>query len=109
MNYKKRGLSLYEIEEYLKDAGAEKISEDAVFTFEKEIEKMADELMGFASIFANYAGRKSLIKGSDIVFAIGNINSENIIYLPETSNKIKRVHKKKLAKRRISKAKIQIK
>jgi len=109
LNYKKRGFSLYEIEEYLKGAGAEKINEDAVFTFEKEIEKMTDELMGFASMFANYAGRKSLIKGSDIAFAIGNINSKSIIYLPETSHKIRKVHKRKLAKHRISKVKIQIK
>ena len=66
---KQRGFSPYDIEQFLKEAGAEKINENAVFEFEKELEGMLDELVEQAKIYANYAGRKKLIRGSDIDLA----------------------------------------
>ncbi|EET90429.1 MAG: hypothetical protein LVQ97_03170 [Candidatus Micrarchaeales archaeon] len=66
---KQRGFSPYDIEQFLKEAGAEKINENAVFEFEKELECMLDELVEQAKIYANYAGRKKLIRGSDIDLA----------------------------------------
>ncbi|MCL4383076.1 MAG: NFYB/HAP3 family transcription factor subunit [Candidatus Marsarchaeota archaeon] len=63
---KKNKLSFYDIEQFLRDAGAEKINEGAVDVFEKELEETVDELIKKAKIYANYAGRKKLIKDSDI-------------------------------------------
>ena len=61
-----REFSLYDIEQYLRDAGAEKVHERAVISLEKELEDTVKELLAEASVYANYAGRKRLIKRSDI-------------------------------------------
>ena len=63
---KQRGFSLYDIEDYLKEAGAEKIKEGAILTFEQELEDTVKNLVGEAKLYADYAGRKSLITHSDI-------------------------------------------
>jgi histone H3/H4 len=67
---KRRCFSLYDIEEYLKENGAEKVSEKAVLGFESELEETVRELLGNAQFYANYAGRKRLITNSDIVMAL---------------------------------------
>ena len=61
-----REFSLYDIEQFLREAGAEKVNERAVISLEKELEDTVKELLAEASVYANYAGRKS-IKRSDIV------------------------------------------
>ena len=63
---KQRSFSLYDIEQFLKEAGAEKINEKAVITLEQELEQTVNELVGEASFYANYAGRKNVIKCSDL-------------------------------------------
>ncbi|MCL5093310.1 MAG: hypothetical protein M1128_02485 [Candidatus Marsarchaeota archaeon] len=63
---KQRGFSLYDIEDYLKEAGAEKIKEGAILTFEQELEDTVKNLVSEAKLYADYAGRKSLITHSDI-------------------------------------------
>ncbi len=69
---KQRGFSLYDVEEFLKEAGAEHINEKAVVSLEKELEETVKELVGEASLYANYAGRKNIIKSSDVDFLKGN-------------------------------------
>ena len=68
---KQRGFSLYDIEQFIREAGAEKINEKAVVSLEKELEDTVNELINEASMYANYAGRKRLIKLSDIELANG--------------------------------------
>lgn len=63
---KRRGFSLYDIEEYLKEAGAERVNEKAVVSLERELQETVNELVEEAAVYANYAGRKRLIKRSDI-------------------------------------------
>ncbi len=63
---KQRGFSLYDIEEFLRDAGAEKINESAVTCLERELEDTIKELVGEARVYANYAGRRAMIKRSDM-------------------------------------------
>ena len=64
----KKGFSLYEIERFLREAGAEKINEKAVLSFEKELADTVTELVNEAQIYANYAGRKKHIKDTDVEF-----------------------------------------
>lgn len=59
--------SLYEIEQFIREAGAEKVSEDAVRDLEREIEKLANTLTKQAKAYAEHAGRRKLIRTSDIL------------------------------------------
>ena len=63
---KKREFSLYDIEQFLREAGAERINEKAVISLEKEIEDTVKELVDEASLYAGYAGRKKLINSADV-------------------------------------------
>ncbi len=56
---------LYEIEQFIREAGAEKVTEDAVRDLEREIEKLADTLTKKAMTYAGHAGRKKLIRTAD--------------------------------------------
>ncbi|MEM3839347.1 MAG: NFYB/HAP3 family transcription factor subunit [Candidatus Micrarchaeaceae archaeon] len=62
-----RKFSLYDIEQFIREAGAEKITEDAVVGLEKEIEKLAERIADRAMKYAEHAGRKKLIRTSDIM------------------------------------------
>jgi histone H3/H4 len=66
---KKRAFSAYDIEEFLKEAGAERINEGAVNSLRSELEETVNELVSEATFYANHAGRKKLIKDSDIMLA----------------------------------------
>lgn len=66
---KKREFSLYDVEQFLKEAGAERIHEKAVVSFEQELERTVHELVDQATFYANYAGRNTLIKNADIALA----------------------------------------
>lgn len=66
---KTRVFSLYDIEEFLKEAGAERISEKAVVTLEHELENTVNDIVSEAQLYANYAGRKTRIEESDIELA----------------------------------------
>ena len=66
---KNRAFSLYDIEEFLKEAGAEHINERAIESLEQELESMVNELINDARLYANYAGRTRLITNSDIRLA----------------------------------------
>lgn len=65
----KHAFSLYDVEQFLREAGAEKINEKAVISLERELQDTVNELVSEAAIYANYAGRKRVIKLSDIDLA----------------------------------------
>ncbi len=62
-----RKFSLYDIEQFIREAGAEKVTEDAVLDLERELEKLAESVTNKAMRYAEHAGRKRLIKRSDIL------------------------------------------
>jgi histone H3/H4 len=66
---KKHSFSSYDIEEFLREAGAEKVNEKAVESLRKELEEMIGDLINDANFYAHYAGRKKLITSSDIEIA----------------------------------------
>lgn len=63
----KRLFSLYEMEQFIREAGAEKVTEDAVRDLEREIEKLANSVAKKAIKYAAHAGRKKLIRTSDVL------------------------------------------
>ena len=69
---KARGFSLYDIEQFFREAGAERVNEEAVTTLERELEDMVKELVSEAQVYANYAGRKRLVRRSDLDLAKSN-------------------------------------
>ena len=62
-----REFSLYDIEQFLREAGAERVTEDAVMNLERELEKLTDKVANKAIRYAAHAGRKKLIKKEDIL------------------------------------------
>ncbi len=68
----KKCFSLYDIEEFLKEAGAESFNEKTVFSLKKELEELTKELVCSAQAYANYAGRKNTIKSSDVRMVLDN-------------------------------------
>ncbi|MGC8479053.1 MAG: histone [Candidatus Micrarchaeia archaeon] len=67
-----RKFSLYDIEQFIREAGAEKVTEDAVLNLEKELEKLAESITNRAIRYAEHAGRRRLIKKSDILLTKNN-------------------------------------
>ena len=62
-----RKFSLYDIEQFIREAGAERITEDAVTGLEKEIARFAEQIANNAMKYAKHAGRKKLIRSADIL------------------------------------------
>ena len=62
-----RLFSLYEIEQFIREAGAERVSEDAVRDLEREIERLADAIAKKSIKYAEHAGRRKLIRTSDVM------------------------------------------
>ena len=56
----------------IKNAGAQRISEDAKYSLAKELEEMGERLSIEAIKLAKHAGRKT-VKASDIELAIKNL------------------------------------
>ena len=72
-----RAFSLYDIEEFVKEAGAEKINQRAIISLDQELESTIKELVDEARAYANYAGRTKLITGSDVRLASGATGSDH--------------------------------
>lgn len=66
---KRRGFSLYDMEQFFRDVGAERVNEKAIVSMEQELRETVQELIEDASMYASYAGRNKLIKHSDILLA----------------------------------------
>ena len=62
-----RKFSLYDIEQFIREAGAERVNEDAVIELERELEKLAEKVAIRAKRYAVHAGRTRLIRTNDIV------------------------------------------
>lgn len=62
-----RKFSLYDIEQFIREAGAERITEDAVLGLEKEIEDLAERITNGALRYAGHAGRNKLIRMEDVL------------------------------------------
>jgi histone H3/H4 len=95
-----RVFSLYDIEEFLKEAGAEKISERAVLSLEEELEDTVKELVDEAEIYANYAGRPARITDSDVklVDGIGGSTRRTVV---------SRLKEKRAMRKRINTVKLE--
>lgn len=76
----KRVFSLYDIEQFLRDAGAERVNEKAVISLERELQDTVNELVDEASVYANYAGRKKVINASDVQLASNGKQTRYIKY-----------------------------
>ena len=61
-----RKFSLYDIEQFMREAGAERITEDAIMDLEREMERLAEKITNKALRYAEHAGRRKLIKRSDV-------------------------------------------
>ncbi|MDE1871182.1 MAG: hypothetical protein KGI06_02995 [Candidatus Micrarchaeota archaeon] len=73
---------MYDIEQFLKDAGAERINERALISLERELQNTVKELIDEASLYANYAGRRKMINISDVELAgKGKIKGNRIRYM----------------------------
>lgn len=62
-----RKFSMYDVEALIKEAGAERVTEDAVLTLEKELERLTERIGERAFRYANHAGRHRLIKRDDVL------------------------------------------
>ncbi len=62
-----RKFSLYDIEQFMREAGATRITEDAVVDLERELSKLAEKLTDEALDYARHAGRSKLIRRTDIL------------------------------------------
>ena len=62
-----RAFSLYDIEQFIREAGAERVTEDAVLNLERELEKLTELLASRAIRYAEHAGRKRLINKQDVL------------------------------------------
>jgi histone H3/H4 len=62
-----RGFSLYDIEQFIREAGAERVTEDAVVDLELELERLTEKIADRALKYAKHAGRNKLIRGSDVL------------------------------------------
>ena len=65
----KKGVALAAMEKLLKDAGAERVSEDAKAALKEVLEAQAAKIGADAAKFATHAGRKT-VKAEDIKLAI---------------------------------------
>ncbi|MDE1762052.1 MAG: NFYB/HAP3 family transcription factor subunit [Candidatus Micrarchaeota archaeon] len=63
----KRGFSLYDIEQFMKEAGAEQVTEDAVVELERELERLTEKLAHRALRYSHHAGRRKLIRKADVM------------------------------------------
>ena len=66
-----RAYSLYDVEQFIREAGAERVTEDAVLNLERELEKLTEVLAHKAILYAAHAGRRKLIKRKDIMLTTG--------------------------------------
>jgi histone H3/H4 len=73
-----RKFSLYDIEQFIKEAGAEKVTEDAVEALERELSRFAETVTDNAIKYANHAKRKKLIKKSDIILVKHETSIKNL-------------------------------
>lgn len=77
-----RAFSLYDIEQFIREAGAERVTEDAVLDLERELEKLTETLTSRAKVYAEHAGRKRLIKKGDVLLTNGRSYRRPNTFIP---------------------------
>lgn len=88
---------MYDVEQFLREAGAEKINEKAVISLERELEDTVNQLVEEASVYANYAGRKKVINLSDIDLTQSSKKPlKRIIKYKGKSIKVRKIRKTRL-------------
>ena len=76
---KDRMFSLYDVEQFIREAGAERVNEKAVVSLAQELEETVAQLVGEAQMYATYAGRNRLINGADISLATRSKGRKNAL------------------------------
>ena len=71
----KKGVALAAMEKLLRDAGAQRVSEDAKQALKEALEAYASRLGSDASKYATHAGRKT-IKAEDVRLALENAKQQ---------------------------------
>ncbi len=71
---------MYDIEQFIREAGAEKVTEDAVLDLERQLEKLASSITDNALRYASHAGRRKLIRKSDIMLTGGRATPSRYHY-----------------------------
>lgn len=89
----KKGFSYYDVEQFLRDAGAEKINEKAIVSFEEELESTVKELANEAVLYAKYAGRNTLITDRDVSM-VGSCGAKKL-YVAGKPPRKRKMHMKK--------------
>ena len=88
---------MYDVEQFLREAGAERINEKAIISLERELEDTVNELVEEATLYANYAGRKKMINTEDIALAGHGKKIKSIIKYKGKTIKVRKVIKSKRA------------
>jgi histone H3/H4 len=76
---KERVFSLYDMEQVLREAGAERVNERAVVSLAEEMENTVNEILSEAEVYANYAGRTRLINDSDVSLCKGGQQGSQVV------------------------------
>lgn len=105
---KKLLLSMYDLEEFLKEAGAEKVHEKAVRSLGAELQNTILELLEEASVYANYAGRKRLINAEDIALASSSKRRSYIQYRGRAIKERRKAQEKGIQRQRRSAPQIML-
>jgi histone H3/H4 len=61
--------SLYELDLFLREAGAERVTEEAVLALDRELSKLAETIAESSIKYANHAGRSKLIRKEDVLLS----------------------------------------
>jgi histone H3/H4 len=64
-----RAYSLYDVEQFIREAGAERVTEEAVVNLERELEKLTESIANRAIKYAAHAGRRRLVNKKDVLLA----------------------------------------
>ncbi|MCL5441003.1 MAG: hypothetical protein M1448_03960 [Candidatus Marsarchaeota archaeon] len=87
---KQKGFSSYDIIEFFKEVGAGKVNEKAVDSLKRELEETVEDLVHDAQFYANYAGRSSLIRNSDVKLANANHGRMRIPQKPLAKKRLRK-------------------
>jgi histone H3/H4 len=82
-----RGFSLYDMEQFFRDAGAPRVNEKAMVSLEKELNDTVKQLVEEAQVYANYAGRRKTIKRADVAFVGSRARKPGRRYMPATGKR----------------------
>ncbi len=83
--------SYYDVEQFLREAGAERINEDAIRSFAEELNDYMKEVVEEAEVYANHAGRTRVVTNSDIEMAASCKSKKVYATIPKAKNRVVRI------------------